>query len=472
MRRAFITAALVVAAVLPAPAAASTNLTDLAEGEASYSKLLARAAPNILIFEDGFESGDLSAWDNVATSRYAVTSNPANVKTGNYALEGTIPSGDGWGEINKWFLPGYDEVFVRFDVMFEPDFQNLRGDGNGMHFASVSGNRIDNKWSSHGQAGIVPSGYDFFTTTVDPEHPYNDPTLRPFMFYSYFPDMSCCYGNLFKQSEPKIETVAGQWHELIIHVDAGTPGQHDGSQQLWIDGQLQIDVTGMRWRDTTDLRVNEFAIVDYMPGSPQTQHIWFDNIRITTQFPGTNIGPPTSFLDVPSTHRFLTEIEWLADAGITRGCNPPENDRYCPDDSVTRAQMAAFLARALDLPAGGTNPFWDDDGSTFEVDITRIATARITRGCNPPTNDQYCPGRTVSRAQMAAFLVRALDLPQGVIGRFTDDDGSTFETDIEALAASGITLGCNPPANDRFCPGRPVSRGEMAAFLYRGLADL
>ena len=314
---------------------------------------------------------------------------------------------------------------------------------------------------------------DFFTTTVDPEHPYGDSTLASVHVLLVLPRHELLLRQPVQaRSEPKIETVAGQWHELIIHVDAGTPGQHDGSQQLWIDGQLQIDVTGMRWRDTTDLRVNEFAIVDYMPGSPKTQHIWFDNIRITTEFPGTNIGPPTSFVDVPSTHRFLTEIEWLADAGITRGCNPPENDRYCPDDSVTRAQMAAFLARALDLPAGGTNPFWDDDGSTFEVDITRIATARITRGCNPPTNDQYCPGRTVSRAQMAAFLVRALDLPQGVIGRFTDDDGSTFETDIEALAASGITLGCNPPANDRFCPGRPVSRGEMAAFLYRGLADL
>jgi hypothetical protein len=291
------------------------------------------------------------------------------------------------------------------------------------------------------------------------------------MFYSYFPDMSCCYGNLFKQTDPKIETVAGQWHELIIHVDAGTPGQHDGSQQLWIDGQLQIDVQGMRWRDTTDLRLNEFAIVDYMPGSPQTQHIWFDNVQVTTQFPGTNIGPATTFIDVPATHLFNTEIEWLADTGTTRGCNPPQNDRYCPDDPVTRAQMAAFLARALELPPAGTSPFSDDDGSTFEADITRIAAAGITRGCNPPANDQYCPGRIVTRAQMAAFLVRALDLPSGTPGTFTDDNGTTFELDIEALAASGITRGCNPPTNDRYCPGRAVSRGEMAAFLYRALAD-
>ena len=114
---------------------------------ASVAAVPASAAPNIVIFEEDFESGDLSAWDNVNTNRYAVTSNPAEVKTGSYALEGTIPQGDGWGEINKWFMPGYDEIYVRFDVMFETGFQNLRGDGNGMHFASVSGNHIDNKWS-------------------------------------------------------------------------------------------------------------------------------------------------------------------------------------------------------------------------------------------------------------------------------------------------------------------------------------
>ena len=256
---------------------------------------------------------------------------------------------------------------------------------------------------------------------------------------------------------------------MIVHVDAGTPGRHDGRQRLWIDGQLQIDVSGMRWRDTTDLRVNEFAIVDYMPGSPKTQHIWFDNILISTEFPGTTVGPATRFVDVPSGHLFLDEIEWLAAGGITRGCNPPTNDRYCPDDTVTRGQMAGFLVRATDLGPAADDYFDDDAGSVFEADINRLADGGVTRGCNPPANDRYCPNDTVTRGQMAAFLVRALDLPPGPGGTFTDDDGSVFETDIEALAASGVTRGCNPPANDRYCPHRSVSRAEMAAFLFRAL---
>ncbi len=72
---------------------------------------------------------------------------------------------------------------------------------------------------------------------------------------------------------------------------------------------------------------------------------------------------------------------------------------------------------------------------------------------------------------MAAFLNRALDLPAGAPDVFSDDDTSVFEADIDALAGSGITKGCNPPTNDMFCPNNPVTRGQMAAFLYRALAS-
>ena len=243
------------------------------------------------IFEDGFESGDLAGWDNVDERRYRVTNDPAHVHTGGYALEGEIDASVGWGEINKWFMPGYDEVFVRFDVMFEEGFMNLRGDQNGMHFASMMGNHIDNKWSAHGTAGITPDGTDFFVSTLDPAHRHGDPTLEPFTFYSYFPDMVPPWGNVSRQTDPALPIVPGRWHRVIIHVDAGTPGRYDGSQSLWFDGVLKIDVQGMRWRDTNDLRVNEFAIVNYMPGTPQTQHIWIDNVAISTGFPGDEPGP-------------------------------------------------------------------------------------------------------------------------------------------------------------------------------------
>jgi hypothetical protein len=166
---------------------------------------------------------------------------------------------------------------------------------------------------------------------------------------------------------------------------------------------------------------------------------------------------------------FEADIEAIAQAEITRGCNPPANTRYCPDDDVTRGEMAAFLRRALGLPAVASDHFSDDGNSIFENDINAIAAVGITRGCNPPANDRFCPNDSVDRGQMAAFLRRALEVPGSSTDHFTDDGSSTFEHDINAIAERGITRGCDPPANTRFCPTRDVTRGEMAAFLRRAL---
>ena len=162
-------------------------------------------------------------------------------------------------------------------------------------------------------------------------------------------------------------------------------------------------------------------------------------------------------------------IEAIAAVGITRGCNPPANSLYCPGSAVTRGQMAAFLVRALDLPSASQDYFTDDAESIFEDDINRLAESGITKGCNPPANDRFCPDSKVTREQMAAFLVRALNLTDGGGNLFTDDDSSIFEEDIDKLGTAGITRGCNPPTNNRFCPKDLVLRDQMAAFLARAL---
>lgn len=117
--------------------------------------------------------------------------------------------------------------------------------------------------------------------------------------------------------------------------------------------------------------------------------------------------PGLAFDDVPPDNTFQADIEWLADSGITRGCNPPSNTRFCPDQSVTRGAMAAFLTRALGLSAGDAE-FRDTGGHVFAADISALADAGITRGCNPPKNDRFCPDEPVTREQMAAFLHRAI----------------------------------------------------------------
>jgi hypothetical protein len=166
---------------------------------------------------------------------------------------------------------------------------------------------------------------------------------------------------------------------------------------------------------------------------------------------------------------FEADIEWLAAEEITRGCNPPDNTLFCPSQIVTRGEMAAFLVRALGYTDTGTASFTDTAGSIFETDILKLATADVTRGCNPPDNDMFCPDAPVTRGQMAAFLVRALGYTDTGTASFTDTAGSIFETDILKLATADVTRGCNPPTNDRYCPTDGVTRGQMAAFLHRAL---
>jgi len=79
--------------------------------------------------------------------------------------------------------------------------------------------------------------------------------------------------------------------------------------------------------------------------------------------------------------------------------------------------------------------------------------------------------RVSSPLVMLLVILLVLALAPAVVsaagGAFVDDDDSIFETDIEWLATAGVTLGCNPPVNDRFCPGANVNRGQMAAFMRR-----
>jgi hypothetical protein len=173
-------------------------------------------------------------------------------------------------------------------------------------------------------------------------------------------------------------------------------------------------------------------------------------------------------------------IEALAAAGITDGCTV---DRFCPDDLVTRGQMAAFLHRALpDLPTVVSRPSYiaaDLSGSVFGEDMWWMWWTGLTQGCGTTTLDNhagilFCPEDPVTRGQMAAFLVRAFD-PERAIPPieydFVDDDDSIFEQDIEQLARARLTQGCNPGDTDppRFCPDAPVTRGQMASLLGRAM---
>ncbi len=133
------------------------------------------------------------------------------------------------------------------------------------------------------------------------------------------------------------------------------------------------------------------------------------NAGLATSQPACPPLPPGStFCDVAADHWAHPFIEATVDAGITAGCSPSP-PLYCPDQSVTRAQMAVFIILALnDAPVTPTGVFDDVPTSHFAAGfIERLAELGITSGCG---GGNYCPNDPVTRAQMAVFIVVAFNL--------------------------------------------------------------
>jgi uncharacterized protein (DUF1800 family) len=177
------------------------------------------------------------------------------------------------------------------------------------------------------------------------------------------------------------------------------------------------------------------------------------------------------FGDVPQASPFHASVETIIRDGITSGCG---GGNYCPSSSVTRAQMAVFLLRAehgsayVPPPATGTI-FSDVHQGDFAADwIEQLYAESITGGC--ATNPlQYCPTSSVTRGQMAAFLLKIYHgtgyAPPAATGIFTDVPiGIPLAPWIEEMARLSITAGCGGTS---YCPNNPNTRGQMAVFLAK-----
>ena len=145
----------------------------------------------------------------------------------------------------------------------------------------------------------------------------------------------------------------------------------------------------------------------FCPGEPILRWViavWL--IRVLDEEPAES--GETRFSDVDAGEWWAPYLETLADLGVTAGCATGPL-RFCPHESVTRAQMASFLVRAFDLDEAPTAGFVDTAGNTHEANIDALAGGRITAGCATGPL-RYCPAKAVTRAQMATFLARATGL--------------------------------------------------------------
>ena len=166
-------------------------------------------------------------------------------------------------------------------------------------------------------------------------------------------------------------------------------------------------------------------------------------------------------------------LDAVAARGFVDGTECAEG-RICPSRPLKRWEMAVWLGRALSYGAPGDvdeTRFADVDADEWWAPhVERFADLGVTAGCRTEPL-RYCPDGSVTRAQMAAFLSRALRLPEALPAGFTDTEGNTHEDAIDALAAEGITAGCRTEPL-RYCPDGLVTRAEMATFLSRALGLL
>ena len=157
-------------------------------------------------------------------------------------------------------------------------------------------------------------------------------------------------------------------------------------------------------------------------------------------------------------------VDRIAEAGVTEGCAA---GRYCPGREVTRAQMATFLTRTFLLTEGSDASFTDVPAThTHAAGIAAVVAAGIADGYEDGT---FRPEAPVSREHMAAMLQRGLDLQPEDGLRFVDTAASRYRSSINALSSAAITGGCD---GDRYCPTAAVTRAQMASFLDRTLTHL
>ncbi|GEM_PF-3017520 len=299
------------------------------------------------------------------------------------------------------------------------------------------------------------------------------------------------------QSDTSLHTVSvsqrGSTSSPILStISPSTLQRGQGEFTLTVDGSNFSHDSRVMW-GTSPLQttyVSSTQLTATIPAS-LTNSMGSANITVYTPSPGGGTSSAlslsiTSFYDVPGTSSIWRWVEGLYAQGITGGCaNTPL--RYCPNNAITRTQMAVFLLRAMNggsytPPTGLTNVFSDvpSAGNEWAQNwINQFYLSGITAGCSSsPMN--YCPDNSVTRAQMAIFLLRAEHgssyTPPAATGIFADlplPANATIAAWVEQLYNEGITSGCSTdPLN--YCPNSPVTRAQMAIFIDRtfGFAQL
>ena len=252
-----------------------------------------------VIFVDDFESGDLGeGWDQARNPNGNVLSlaslDREAAPVGSRSLKITAHLGrDTGGGLTKWFAPSND-VFVRFYTRFAGDSDFIH------HFVTLRANRGlagGDRWSGFGGAGDLPKGDRRFSTALEPWGNWGRwPAPGRWNFYSYWHEMKGSpdgryWGNGFRpEKQPNIPK--DQWICCEFMLRHNTPGQADGEQAYWINGELRGHWKGFNWRTDKILQANALTLESYVTDrwtKNTVNVVYFDNVVIASQYIGPDV---------------------------------------------------------------------------------------------------------------------------------------------------------------------------------------
>lgn len=250
-------------------------------------------APKVIFAED-FESELYKEnWDEVRDRNNAVLS---RVKADDAArfghcLKVTAALGKNTGGgLTQWF-DSADTLFIRFYTRFAPDSDYIH------HFVTLRANKGlkgKDRWSGFGGAGLKPEGDGRFSTALEPWGNWGRwKAPGQWNFYSYWHEMKASgdgkyWGNGYRpDAQPNIKK--DEWICAEFMLKHNTPGQRDGEQAFWINGELRGHWKGYNWRTSKNLRANALTLESYVTDrwtKNQINTVYFDNLVIAKNYIG------------------------------------------------------------------------------------------------------------------------------------------------------------------------------------------
>jgi hypothetical protein len=275
---------------------------------------------------------------------------------------------------------------------------------------------------------------------------------------------------------PSSPNLPAGWRAIELEWKASSaPGANNGAVNVWLDGNAQTGLANLN-SDTQVINyvrwgnVSAVALGSPLPGAGGVNTFKLDEFG--SQRSGA-LGLVNVFSDIGGLDpTFRQYVHALYNAGLTNGCssNPL---MYCPDSNVTRAEVAKFLELGMRgeiflPPVSGASSF-ADAGSHWAKDwIQQLYADGLTNGC-AVSPLRYCPDSSVSRAEMAKFILLArhgagYNPPNVSVSSFADAQNHWAKNWIEQMKVEGLSNGCstNPL---QYCPDVPMTRWQMAKAL-------